>query len=406
MPAISIKSFFFQHLFTVSLTFIGLISLALLWTRHQADFAVLILEGIFMGYASICYWWTKRAEPITSIIIIRWACFLYVILSYIYAVDFRKANFLDFLLIYKSFIYLFFLTFLANKKLMTYSVSSRFTIIIFSIFFLKYLVTIALRISDRPIVFMENNFELMFLYALYLIRYSVNKEKYLFFLGLVGVITLLSLSRASLLMYCVLVVFVIYDSFKKTRVFIIPVAAVILGALIIYIFSQRSQSLEDIDRYRFMLVWWSNVQHWGVFDWLLGSERVTPLSVESCRYMSYFKNLFSYAGDGRCYSVILHSFIFRVIYDHGLLGLIGIIWATYLLLVKSKLRKDVSLVFIAVVFINGLSVSSFNNLFYAISMVFLMTTNLEFQNTEEQVTDLDTESESFVPENYITNTKN
>jgi hypothetical protein len=407
MPETSIKSFFFQNLFTASLTFIGLISLVLLWTRHQADLAVLILEGIFMGYASICYWWTKRAETIPSSVIIRWGCFLYVVLSYIYAVDYRKANFLDFLLIYKSFVYLFFLTFLTNKKLMTYTASNRFTIVIFSLFFLKYLATIGLGISDRPILFMENNFELMFLYALYLIRYSVTKEKYLLFLGLVGIITLLSLSRASLLMYCVLVVFVIYDSFKKTRVFIIPVAGVILGALIIYIFSQRSSSLEEIDRFRFMLVWWSNVQHWGVLDWLFGAERITPLSVESCKYMSYFKNLFSYEGDGTCYSVILHSFIFRVIYDHGILGLIAIIWATYLLLVKSKLRKDAALVFITIVFINGLSVSSFNNLFFAISMVFLMTTNLEFQNTEEQLsTDEFNDEESLIPEKYITNPNN
>jgi hypothetical protein len=375
----TIKAFYFQNFFILTLALLALVSSALLMTKHQAAWTEFVLEGTFMSYAFLAYWWTKRAEPITGIIIIRWLSFFYVVLSYIYSVDFHNDNVFDFLKIYKSYVYLFFLTFLTNKKLMTYTGANRLITILFSLFLLKYLLMIATGRSFRPIVYMENNFELMFLYALYLIRYTVTKEKYLFLLGLVGLITILSLSRSSLLMYSVLVLFVISDSFKKTRVFIIPGAAIILGSLAYYIFTQRSSSLEQIDRYRFMLVWWSNVNNWNFFQWLVGAERITALSPDSCSYMNYFKMMFSYKQDGTCYSVVLHSFIFRVLFDHGIIGFVALMYSVYLLLIRSGVRKDVTYVFITVVLINGLSVSSFNNLFFAISMVFLMTTNTEYQ---------------------------
>jgi hypothetical protein len=381
----SIKAFYFQNFFIFMLALLALISSALLMTKHQAAWTENVLEGTFMSYALICYWWSKRSANISAILVIRYLSFLYVVISYIYAIHYNNANVFDFLKIYKSYIYLFFLSFLTDKRLMTFTGANRLIVILFSLFFLKYLLMIATGRSDRPIVYMENNFELMFLYALYLIRYTVTKEKYLFLLGLVGLITILSLSRSSLLMYSVLVLFVIYDSFKKTRVFIIPGAIIILGSVAFYIFTQRSSSLEQIDRYRFMLVWWSNVNNWNFFQWMVGAERITPLSPQSCSYMNYFKMMFSYKEDGTCYSVVLHSFIFRVIFDHGILGFIALMYSVYLLLIKSNVRKDVTLVFITIVLINGLSVSSFNNLFFAISMVFLMTTNTEYQVVGQEV---------------------
>jgi len=378
----SIKSYFFKDLFPVSILGLGLISFAFLMKKHDADFTVTVLEGVLILYAIAGYLWTTD-KKISSVVAIRWSTLFYIVLSYIYAVGYKQANLLDFLLIYKSFIYIFFLTFLCNKKFMSFKGINRLTMLLFSVFFLKYAVMIILRLDPRPILFMENNFELMFLYALYLIRYSVTKHRYMPLLIFLGVITILSLSRSSLLMYSILVLFVIYDSFEKTRVFFIPGIMMLLGGVVYYIFSQRSDSLEDVDRYRFMLLWWTNVQDWNVLQWLFGAERISPLTPYTCGMMNYFSSLYSYSGDGTCYSVILHSFLLRVIYDHGILGLIFIVMSTAFMLAKSGVRKDVILVFVVIVLINGLSVSSFNNLFYAISMVFLMTTNTQFK----QVTD-------------------
>jgi hypothetical protein len=378
----TIKSLFFKEFFPLVLVGIGLISFGLLLKKHDLDYGMSLMECVLMLYAIASYLWA-RSKQITVVVFIRWACFSYIALSYLYAVVYKQANVLDFLLIYKSFIYLYFLTFLAGRKLMSFNSINRLTLLLFGIFFFKYFVMVALGLSARPIVYAENNFELMLLYALYMIRYSVTKEKYLHLLAFVGIITILSLSRSSLLMYSVLFLFVIYDSFKKLRVFFIPGALIILGGIVVYIFAQRSDSLEDVDRYRFMLVWWTNVQDWNILQWMVGSERITPLSAYSCGMMNYFKTLFSYSNNGTCYSVILHSFIFRVLYDHGVLGFLFIIWSTYTMLIKSKVRKDMIWVFIVIVLINGLSVSSFNNLFFAISMVFLMSTNMEFPKPAE-----------------------
>ena len=379
----NLKSLFFQNFFVATLVILGCISTGLLLTKHQADFSVYVLEATFMIYAALGFWWSKKNPAIPVIIAIRWSSFLYILFSYIYAVGWQGANVLDFLLIYKCFVYLFFLTFLVGKQFMSFVTTNRALVIIFSLFFLKYLFAIVIRGHPRPILYMENNFELMFVYALYLIRYMVTKEKYLYWLAFAGLITILSLSRSSLLMYSVLVLFVIYDSFKKTRVFIIPGALMVLGIAVYMIFSARSDSIEDVDRYRFMLVWWSQVKDWDLFSWLFGSPRISRLSSGACSYMNYFKMMFSKSGDGTCYSVVLHSFLLRIIYDHGILGLVFVIFAVYQCLVKSGIRRDVILVFITIVIINGLSVSSFNNLFFAISMVFLMTTNITFPEDAE-----------------------
>jgi hypothetical protein len=94
--------------------------------------------------------------------------------------------------------------------------------------------------------------------------------------------------------------------------------------------------------------------------------------------------LFSRSGNGTCYSVVFHSFLLRAIFDHGILGLVFIIFSAYKLLVVSGVRKGAAVVFVAIVIINGLSVSSFNNLFYAVSTVFLMATNTEFPEEETE----------------------
>jgi hypothetical protein len=397
----SIKSFFFQYTFLIIMTTSGFISIALFMNKGEAKFAEYALEGLFLTYSSLAIWWAKRNEFLASITFVRWTCLGYLGLSYIYAVQIKGANVEDFLLIYKSFIYLFFLSLLAGKKLMTYEGTNRLFFILLGLFFIKYVAMIVVKGDDRPILYMENNFELMLLYALFLIRYTVTKEKAMMLLGLVGLITILSLSRSCLLMFSVLVIFVFYDSYKKTRVFIIPGAILILGGVILFIFSQRDSSLEDIDRFKFMLVWWSQVKDWSLFEWLFGAPRITNLTPNACMFfMHWYDTLFSRSGNGTCYSVVFHSFLLRAIYDHGILGLVFIIFASYKLLTVSGVKKIVAWVFVTIVIINGLSVSSFNNLFFAISTVFLMATNTVFANLVSDEIDEEKEEE-FVPKQLV-----
>jgi hypothetical protein len=233
-------------------------------------------------------------------------------------------------------------------------------------------------LGTRPVVYEENNFELMLLYALYLVRYSVTKEKVLMYLGILGVITIISLSRSSLIMYSVLGAYIYYRNYKKTWIFVLPVLGALMGALMLYVFEQRSRGgsgLEDIDRFKFFMLFLTETKNWTVFEWLFGSERITPLHEATCHVMNRWRNtLFSFTGNGTCYSVVLHSFLLRAVFDHGFMGLMFMIYSGYQLLVKSAVHKWISWLFLAIVILNGLSVSSFNNLFFAISMIFLMTT--------------------------------
>jgi hypothetical protein len=369
-------------------------------SRRQTPFMMDTLEVFFMVYAIGALLWTS-SNRITSVIAIRGVCLFYILGSYLYAVVYKESDLLDFLMIYKSFVYIFFLTFLAGKRLITTEGFFKLFNVLLAVFFLKYFITVGLGLYDRPTVYFENNFELMILYALYLLRYSFTKQKYLHILALLGAITVMSLSRSSLLMFGVLSLYVCWDSFKKTRVFILPIAGLFLGGVIYYIFSQRSGSLEEVDRYKFFLIFLDHTKNWNFWEYLVGDERITPLGYYACQSLSFYKNLFSYSGDGTCYSVILHSFLLRVIIDHGFLGLFFILGSTLALLRKSGVRLDVSLVFIAVVVVNGLSVSSFNNLFYALSMVILMVTNkyIPFQEDEyleEQNDEMETDSKKII----------
>lgn len=362
---------------------LGLVSISMRMQKEDTGLLLKVLETLLAGYCMVAFVWASTNKHY-SVMVIRVVIAVYMIFSFLYAVGFNKANLSDFLMIYKSFFYLFIISFLVDKRLMEARYVLKFFNLLLLIFFVKYLSSILLNITNRPVVYEENNFELMLLYALYLVRYSITKKWKIQYLAFIGLITVLSLSRASLVMYAVLALYVVYQSYRKTWVFIIPFALVVLGGGIFYIFSQRSGSLEEIDRYRFFLIFLEEVKDWNAIQWLVGNGRITRLSYNSCDMMRDYGNLFSFAGDGTCYSVVLHSFLLRVILDHGLIGFAFIVYCTYVFLIKSGMDWLQTWVFIAIVILNGLSVSSFNNLFFALSMLFLMTTNRFRKGIETQ----------------------
>ncbi|HEC0375713.1 TPA: hypothetical protein R1R29_005220, partial [Escherichia coli] len=71
--------------------------------------------------------------------------------------------------------------------------------------------------------------------------------------------------------------------------------------------------------------------------------------------------LFSFSGNGSCYSVILHSFNMRVIYDHGLA--VTALTFIYLIGVMKNAKRHQRLCVILIVLASGLSVSALNNVY-------------------------------------------
>ena len=140
---------------------------------------------------------------------------------------------------------------------------------------------------------------------------------------------------------------------------------------ILYIvFSERlaGGGLEEIDRYRFMMVFLNEIRSWGVFNYLFGSVPLTPLSPQSCASLSFYEGMFSSAGTGECYSVILHAYLLRVIFDQGIIALLlmlGFIWTG---LGSANYTNRQKYCIIGVLMISGVSVSSVNSVFSAIAL--------------------------------------
>lgn len=306
------------------------------------------------------------------------AVFLYVTISYVYAVVCSKGHILDYLLIYKSFIYLLFLVLILNRKVFDKEFMIKFINIIFWIFFLKYLASHVFSINPRPIVYVENNFELMFLCVLYLIRYNLTTNKQITYFAFLGCIIFLSFSRSALLMYSLVGLYFIYKTDIKYKVLIFILGGSLLLVLGAYVFLSRSDSIEDIDRVKFALVFLNETEGWSVVDYLVGSPRITPLSQTGCNFFRSWEQLFSHSGDGSCYSVVFHSYILRVIFDHGVLGLISIVYIVYQILKISNIEKKLIWTVIGIFMINGLSVSSFNSVFFPISMIFILGTEFNY----------------------------
>ena len=197
-------------------------------------------------------------------------------------------------------------------------------------FLAKYGYSVVLGLADRPGVYMENNFELIMLMGLvYLAHPYLGARRHWVFAGL-AVTVLLSGSRSAALgLVCVYVFRYVRTSNRTGRSTLAGVAAV--GWAVLSLFSARAaqDSGAQLDRLVFFQTFQYEVRNWPLWEFVTGSFPLTPLSPGSCGSLSFYDDLFSKTDPGVCYSVILHSFLMRAVFDHGLLGLVllyGLLW--------------------------------------------------------------------------------
>jgi hypothetical protein len=273
--------------------------------------------------------------------------------------------------------------FAIDKEIFSKTTMLKFINIIYVIFFVKYLACWILNFRIRPTVYVENNFEVMFVSTLYLIRYLLTKNNQLKFLFFLGAIILLSMSRSAILMYLMIFLFVIKERLNKvnrTAIYktICFSAGLLLVLLLVFlVFVNRGESIEETDRYGFMSIFLYETQDWNFFQYIIGAPRITPLSDFTASRLSWCEDLFSFSGNGTCYSVILHSYILRILFDHGIIGLIYVVFFTYEILKMNRIDTKIIYILISIFLLNGLSVSSFNSVFFPISMIFLMGTQYD-----------------------------
>ncbi|MNB80658.1 hypothetical protein D3C75_274250 [compost metagenome] len=301
------------------------------------------------------------------------AAFIYILASFLLMRLFRPADILDFAQAYKSFFYIIPLSLLAGKnKFNKDQINFVFFVLLF-MFFAKYGYSRSLQLDDslskRPGIYTENNFELILLILIYyLASPSLNKYRTISFL-LLAFVVFISGSRSALL--ALLVVYgAVFIRKINYRIVISAGALICLAGLFLYIFSERlaGGSIEDIDRYRFLMIFLDETRNWNILNYLLGSAPLTPLSINSCAMLSYYESLFSHASDGSCYSVILHSYLLRIIFDQGVLGLAFIITFIWYGLGAAEYSTRQKLCIIGVFMVSGLSVSSLNSVYSAISL--------------------------------------
>lgn len=325
--------------------------------------ANIILETVFVILSILLIKKTQKKD-----IYIATISALYILFSYAIA-SFTKNNALDFLLIYKAYIYIIFLSLYINKEIYTKE-SIRFLFFALLLFLLvKYSYSRALNLSDRPGLYTENNFELILLIILYYLT-SINFSKNnLFYFAIITMIVVLSGSRSGFLaLICVYFFVFIKDINYKTLISFFILLIIISIAYYLFLERLGGGTIEDIDRYKFLMVFLSEIENWNIINYAFGSKPITPLHFNSCSYLGYYQSLFSYSGDGSCYSVILHSYLIRAFFDHGLIGALTPFLFIWYALHKVGYTKKQTTCLILIIILSGFSVSALNSIYVAIAL--------------------------------------
>jgi len=300
---------------------------------------------------------------------------IYVIGSLSYVAALMPSHLLDALLIYKSFIYLLLIAFFINKRIFELETLSNAFQILLVTYLIGYATQILIGLTSRPYLLLENNFEILLLglvlYGLYA------KTKHISFLNifLLGMIVFMSGSRFAVVGYAFIMIMMLSSQWRSRKAFLLSLVGVMAFIMAFELILERmpDSGIEGIDRYQFFEVFLEEVHDWGFLDFLFGAERVSPLSAFACHQLIYYNFLFSLAGDGSCYSVVLHSFLLRTLYDHGFLGLMLIVsFSVRMLSLAGYQWRDIASI-IGVMLLNGLSVSSFNTVFFAIGFIILVS---------------------------------
>ncbi|EKF9699383.1 hypothetical protein ACOCGM_003407 [Vibrio cholerae] len=297
----------------------------------------------------------------------------FILVSFIINVGFVDVSVRDFLIAYKSLVYITVLGMISGKVFFHEDYIRRVFLFTIYVFFIKYALWHVFSDTNRPALLVENNFELLFLLLIssaYISQgFKVSKFEYIVILS----IFILSGSRSGIMAF--LTFWFIFEGLRYDKWIINRfLAFILLSIFVLGVFLSRMDglSLEQIDRISFLNNFFISIKHWDILNYFFGNFTLQPLSEESCRNLLYYKDLFSESNSNICYSVILHAYVLRTIYDFGLIGFGVIVYSLYTLLRINGLNVRTSSGVILVVLMNGLSVSALNSVFSALGILFLI----------------------------------
>lgn len=299
---------------------------------------------------------------------------LYVVLKTLTWATYSPAALADFLQAYKAYIYLVVLAFFVGRKVFQARRLAHFTVLLVAAFLIKYGYSVVLGLAQRPGVYIENNFELILLMGLvYLAWPYLGPRRNWVFAGL-AVTVLLSGSRSAAIALLVVYVFLYVRTSNRTWPLHIAGVAAVGYAVFELIASRLSDDggLARLDRLNFLNVYLGEVDRWPVWTFLTGSLPLTPLSPGGCADLAFYAPLFSTADPGTCYSVILHSFVLRALFDQGVIGLVLLYALVWLGLRRSGASVRDTIALLAPITASAFSVSAFNSVFTAILLAIAM----------------------------------
>lgn len=310
---------------------------------------------------------------------------VYAILSSLYLISCMYTsvyvgndNIYDFLQAFKCFYYIFCLSFICNRKVYTAKWVEIHLTVCLSFFILKYVYSklggFDFNLSERPAIWYENNYELIYLAICYIYYVSLGGRSGKIFLAFTFLV-IISGSRSAVLslFFCFIATYIKEFGLKTVIGILLSPIILMIGLSVFYARLAPGDSIEDIDRVRFLMFFLDETYMWSFSDFFFGAKALTMLTNDTCYALRFYENLFSFEGDGSCYSVILHSFILRVIFDHGILGLFFVASFYWLLFKNNGVNSRINLCLIGVMFSSALSVSSFNNVYVALAAAFIVS---------------------------------
>ena len=344
----------------------------------------IVLELLLFLFLFLSFPSYRFSFPALSILIISIIYVLYQF--YIFKSTSQIGKLYDFLIIHKIFIYLSLLVCLGRIQIFTNNTVIWIYRILVIGMLVKYSLSHLLGIDDRPGFFTENNFEIMLLLFVFL---SVVKIKHAFTFKdilLILIVLLLSGSRSGILAFASLFIFMDLTRYGITRFMkFIGGIVVLIASLGLFILRLDSMSVEDIDRFKFFLVFLKETSTWGIWEWVFGAPAITALSSESAKFFNYYYLLFSNHDEGVAFSLLFHSFILRMLFDHGFFGLLFVVFSTWFIMKKSGLEKTDLLGVISVLAVNSLSVSSLNSIYAILGILVLMSTSMNIVVDEKKL---------------------
>lgn len=330
-----------------------------------------LLDAWIIAFILVCIFWGK-----TNTTLMIGFLLLSLIGRAILAI-YNESPMEDFLQAHRWILYLIAFAFAVDKRWGSTRGLVRVMWVLLSLAFLKAALTfIVYGSGERPGLLTENNFEIALFAGLIVILYRFLGRGQLWAVSLMGGLAVLAGSRSGAVAFLLLAIFAILQT-KRANILVKYFLGLSIPALVlipVWIFQQRSNGSNQIDRINFLGVFLNETASWGPLNWVFGTTPITPLSPAGCAKLSYYKLLFSSEGDGSCYSVIFHAHILRIIFDAGILGLLILFCSAWLMMRRSNVQVSIALTLMLIAFTNSLSVSGLNNPYVALPFLLAIVT--------------------------------